>query len=156
MKTLVAAALLLALAAPADAETCTGRVRIDVVTDNDGLNRKGDRVFNVGGCAFVSSALEKKVLRICPLGSWCRVVGPTAGDTDFESLDSVIKINPYQEGVRDYRKGLCYRARPYPDNSPEQQLWKRGYDGEALRRDARYRHRRYVEWPPDCHAKYEE
>jgi hypothetical protein len=93
VKTLIAASLLLvALAAPAHAETCTGRVKIDVVTDNDGLNRKGDRVFNVGGCAFVSSALEKKVLHICPMGSWCRVVGPIAGDTDIESVDSVTRV----------------------------------------------------------------
>src|SRR4029077_20336104 len=127
MKTLMAAALLLALASPAYAETCTGRVTIDVVTDNDGLNRKGDRVFNVGGCAFVSPALHKQVLHICPMGSWCRVVGPTAGDDAIESIDSVIRIDPYREGRRDYRENQCFRARPYAYDSPEQQLWIRGY-----------------------------
>jgi hypothetical protein len=95
VKTLIIISLMLtalAAPAPAPAETCIGRVKIDVTTDNDGLNRKGDRVFNVGGCAFVSSALEKKVLHICPMGSWCRVVGPIAGDTDIESIDSVTRV----------------------------------------------------------------
>ena len=32
----------------------------------------------------------------------------------------------YLKGVRDYREGLCYRARPYSDNSPEGKLWERG------------------------------
>jgi hypothetical protein len=34
---------------------------------------------------------------------------------------------PYQEGLRDYREGLCFRARPYVDYSPEQDLWIKGY-----------------------------
>jgi hypothetical protein len=33
----------------------------------------------------------------------------------------------YQEGMRDYREGQCYRARPYADHSPEQELWIKGY-----------------------------
>jgi hypothetical protein len=131
VKTLIAACLLLALTSFSHAETCIGRIKIDVTTNNDGLNRKGDRVFNVGGCALVSSALEKKVLHICPMGSWCRVVGSTAGDADIESIDSVTRIDPYQQGIRDWRGGQCFRARPYLDNSPEQAAWIRGYHAGA-------------------------
>jgi len=31
------------------------------------------------------------------------------------------------EGMRDYRAGQCFRARPYSDDSWEGKLWKRGY-----------------------------
>jgi hypothetical protein len=39
-------------------------------------------------------------------------------------------ITPYQEGVRDYYNGLCYRARPYdeidmPDKAAQ---WVKGFD----------------------------
>ena len=46
---------------------------------------------------------------------------------------------PYQEGVRDYHEGLCYRARPYP-NGPENNLWGRGYE------DARTKDRNKHDW----------
>lgn len=94
MKTLILVALLLAAhaaPAPAEIQTCTGRVQIDVVTDNDGLNRKGDRVFSVGGCAFTSSVLEKQVLRTCPLGSRCRVEGTLGGDDAIETINSITR-----------------------------------------------------------------
>jgi len=95
MKTLILVALLLAAhaaPAPAEIQTCTGRVQIDVVTDNDGLNRKGDRVFSVGGCAFTSSVLEKQVLRTCPLGSRCRVEGTPGSDDAIETIKSVTRV----------------------------------------------------------------
>ena len=34
---------------------------------------------------------------------------------------------PYQEGMRDYRAGQCFRARPYIDDSQEEKLWIKGY-----------------------------
>ena len=37
---------------------------------------------------------------------------------------------PYQEGVRDYRRGQCYRARPYIDDSQKEKLWIRGYEAQ--------------------------
>lgn len=48
---------------------------------------------------------------------------------DTHGCDATAK--PYQEGMRDYREGLCFRARPYIDHSPEQKLWERGYDAGA-------------------------
>jgi hypothetical protein len=37
----------------------------------------------------------------------------------------------YQEGMRHYREGLCYRARPYIEgdgsNSPAAWIWEKGY-----------------------------
>jgi hypothetical protein len=130
MKTLIAVALLLALSSSAHAATCTGRVEIDVA-DGEGLGIKGDKVLSVGACDFGNPVLEKRVLRTCPLGSWCRIEGSYSGDADIETVDSVARIYPYQQGLRDYREGLCYRARPYADRSPEQKLWERGYDAGA-------------------------
>jgi hypothetical protein len=43
--------------------------------------------------------------------------------------------DPYKEGVSDYYSGLCYRARPYLDGSPDKAaLWERGFR-HAQRRD---------------------
>jgi hypothetical protein len=92
MKTLIAASLLLALIVPAHAETCTGRVQIDVVTDNDGLHIKGERVFNVGKCEFGDPALQKRVLHTCPIGSQCRIEGSYSGDADIETITSVTRV----------------------------------------------------------------
>ena len=79
MKTLIAAALLLALASPAYAvtETCIGRVT---------------RAVTVDGCVLEDPALRKRVLRICPIGSRCRIVGSYGGDAVIESIDSVIRL----------------------------------------------------------------
>jgi hypothetical protein len=42
---------------------------------------------------------------------------------------------PYKEGTRDYYSGLCYRARPYLDSSPEKAArWESGFR-DAQRRD---------------------
>ena len=49
----------------------------------------------------------------------------------------------YQEGMRDYRAGQCYRARPYTEsdgsNSPATWIWEKGYyaqqDKEHNKRD---------------------
>jgi hypothetical protein len=49
----------------------------------------------------------------------------------------------YQEGMRDYRAGRCYRARPYTEsdgrNSPATWIWEKGYyaqqDKERNKRD---------------------
>ena len=99
MKSLITAALLLALAFPAFAENrvCTGRVHVDVVTDNGGLLAKGDKVIGVGNCTI----LDERVLRTCPKGSFCRVEGTPGAD---EALDvvSVKKVRPYQETADDF------------------------------------------------------
>lgn len=133
MKTLIAASFLLALAIPAhadDAMTCIGRVKIDIASD-DGLYAKGDKLFTVGGCVVaVPSALEKRILRICPMGSNCRLVGSSEGDGEMHAVDSIMQVqhtSEYQQGVRDYRKGQCFRARPYADNTEEGKLWIKGY-----------------------------
>ena len=123
MKILVAAALLLALSSSAHAETCTGRVTIHVVTDNGGLNPKGTKELSVGDC---HTEQNERVLRTCPKGSFCRVEGTRGGDEALE-ITSVTRVDPYKEGMRDYREGLCFRARPYIDHGPEQDLWIKGY-----------------------------
>lgn len=92
MKTLIAAAMLLALAIPAHAETCTGPVRLDVVTVSEGLHLKGDKVFSVGGCGFEQPALQKRILRSCPIGSNCRVEGSSPGDGEIATIDSVTRM----------------------------------------------------------------
>jgi hypothetical protein len=38
-----------------------------------------------------------------------------------------------RQGMRDYREGRCYWARPYSDGSPEQALWRRGYFAQQRR-----------------------
>ena len=132
---LLAAALLLALASLAladDPETCVGRVKIHVETVGDGLYPKGDRLFVVGNC--VVTAPREQVLRTCPMGSWCRIAGTSEGDGEVNRIDSVMlasATSEYQEGLRDWRRGQCYQARPYIDHGPEQQLWERGYDAGA-------------------------
>jgi hypothetical protein len=40
---------------------------------------------------------------------------------------------PYEEGIRDYYKGLCYRARPYILDDKKNALWERGYRRAAQR-----------------------
>jgi hypothetical protein len=36
-------------------------------------------------------------------------------------------LTPYQEGVRDWRNGTCYRARPYsPGPADKAAQWERG------------------------------
>ena len=124
MKILVAAALLLAFAVPAHAATCIGRVKIDVATVSEGLRIKGDRIVYVDDCTFVN---PDAILRKCPAGSHCRVEGGDEEDGAIEKVISVTRIDPYKEGVRDYREGLCFRARPYIDHGPEQELWIKGY-----------------------------
>ncbi len=136
---LLATALLLALTSPASAETvtCTGRVKIDAIKVSEGLYEKGEKIFSVGNCVFEGSARQKQVLRTCPMGSRCRVEGTEGGDATIETIISVTKIDPYREGVRDYREGLCYRARPYLDGSPEQKQWERGYKAHPTRKQTK-------------------
>jgi hypothetical protein len=43
---------------------------------------------------------------------------------------SAAAITPYQEGMRDYRAGQCFRARPYIDDSPKEKLWIKGYEAQ--------------------------
>jgi hypothetical protein len=145
MKFLIIAATLLALTIPAHAgntQTCTGRVKIEIA-DGGGLNPKGTKELSVGDCYIEQS---ERVLRNCPKGSFCRV----EGTSDGEALDliSVTRVHPYQEGVRDYRDGLCYRARPYLDDSEMAKLWERGYQAHQTARQGR-RIDAY------CHPKYE-
>jgi len=93
MKTLLVVSLLLALAAPAHAVTCTGHVKIDVA-DGQGLGIKGDKVLGVGACDFgdpALSVLAKRVLRTCPLGSHCRIEGTISGDAEIETITGVIR-----------------------------------------------------------------
>jgi hypothetical protein len=54
-------------------------------------------------------------------------------------------ITPYQEGVRDYYSGLCYRARPYGEEEPSNKAtqWAKGFDF-AKKRD----HNRVDRAPP--------
>lgn len=129
MKSLIAASLLLALIVPAHAETrtCTGPVKIDVETSDQGLYPKGYKQFSVGGCVFEDPKLQKQILRTCPLSSRCRVEGAYAGDDAIETVTGVTRIDPYRQGMRDYRESLCFRARPYLDNSPAEMLWILGY-----------------------------
>jgi hypothetical protein len=143
VKILVATALLLALASPGHAETCTGRVKIITETVGDGLYPKGDKIFYVGDCVFGDPA---PVLRKCPVGSRCLVEGDHGPDGITENVTIVIRLpaTPYKEGMRDYREGLCYRARPYVDHSPEQKLWERGYEA------ARVKDRNKRDWT-HCH-----
>jgi hypothetical protein len=75
VKTLIAAALLLALATPAHAETCTGRVKIDPMMNE----LAGGKIVYVGGCMFLPP-LQKRILRSCPAGSYCRVKGVSYGE----------------------------------------------------------------------------
>ena len=153
MKTLIAATLLLALTLPAhadDAMTCIGRVKIDVVTSDEGLYAKGDKLLTVGGCVVaVPLAPTKQILRICPMGSDCRIVGSSEGDGELHAVDSIMPVrrtSEYQEGVRHYREGLCFRARPYIDG-PEEKLWERGYDAYQTKKQTRRNDKH-------CHPKY--
>jgi hypothetical protein len=123
--------MLAALASPVYAETCIGRVKIGPVETNEELFPKGSRAFNVGKCSFEDPVLQKKVLHMCRRGSWCRVVGPNPGNDVIDSIDSVISIDPYQQGKRDWRAGQCFRARPYGFDTPEQEAWIRGYHAGA-------------------------
>jgi hypothetical protein len=131
VKTLIAAGLLLALIVPAAAETCTGRVKIDAMKNE----LAGGRIAYVGECMFLPE-IQKRVLRSCPAGSYCRVEGVSYGEGEvgpeinaFTSVKQV--LSPYQEGVRDWREGQCFRARPYLDNSLVQEAWIRGYHAGA-------------------------
>jgi hypothetical protein len=128
MKTLIAASLLLALTASAHAETCTGRVKVDAVANE----LAGGKIAYVGECMFLPPVLPKRILRSCPAGSYCRVEGVSYGEgevgPEINAVSSVTQVlTPYREGMRDYREGQCFRARPYADDSPEQKLWKLGY-----------------------------
>lgn len=128
MKTLIAAALLLALISPASAETCTGRVERDAAVNE----LTGDKILYVGGCMILPPALKKRILRSCPVGSYCRLEGLSYAEgevgPEINGIGSVTPaLSPYQEGIRHWREGLCLRARPYPDNSPEQERWRLGY-----------------------------
>jgi len=136
MKTLIAAGLLLALTSVSHAETCTGPVSISVET-GEGLFPKGAKVFGVGGCSFGQSAQQKRVLRTCPMGSHCRVEGKFSGDAEFEAITSVTRVQPYQEGIRDYRAGQCFRARPYSDASWEGKLWLRGWNAHQTKKQGK-------------------
>ena len=91
VKTLIAAVMLLASTSFSHAETCTGRVRIDVETVGDGLYLKGDKVLSVGDCVFEQH--EKRVLRTCPLGSRCRVEGHPGGDSTIKTIISVTRVD---------------------------------------------------------------
>lgn len=137
MKSLIAASVLLAFASPAFAENtiCTGRVRVDVVTDNDGLLAKGDKMIHVGDCGVI---LDDRMLRTCPKGSFCRVEGTYGGADESFDVVSVKRVWPYREGVRDYREGLCFRARPYIDGSEIQKLWIKGYEAHPTRKQTRH------------------
>ena len=94
MKSLIAAALLLALAIPAHAETCTGRVKIDAVANE----LAGGRIAYVGECMFLPPMLPKRILRSCPKGSYCRVEGVSYSEgevgPEINAFTSVKRVQP--------------------------------------------------------------
>jgi hypothetical protein len=154
MKILLTATTLLALTSFSHAETCTGPVKIDVVTSDQELYPKGYKLFSVGECVFEDPKLQKQILRTCPIGSRCRVEGAYAGDAAIETITSVTRIDPYRQGMRDYREGLCFRARPYYEQEADQALWITGYHDEEKRIAKKYRHHRYVDGMRGCPGKY--
>ena len=93
MKSLIAAALLLAFTIPAHAETdtriCTGRVEVEVVTSDGGLLAKGDKMIRVGDCGVI---LDDRMLRTCPKGSFCRVEGTYGGADESFDVISVKRV----------------------------------------------------------------
>ena len=140
MKPVLLAALLLAFTSPAladDPETCVGRVKIDAVENE----LAGGKIMYVGECMFLPPMLPKRILRSCPAGSYCRIEGVSYGEgevaPEINTFTSATRIDPYREGVRDYRAGLCYRARPYRDGSPEQKQWERGYNAHPTRKQTK-------------------
>ena len=95
MKSLMAAALLLALASPALAfpappETCTGRVEVDAFVNE----LAGGRIAYVGDCMFLPP-LPKRILRSCPKGSYCRVEGVTYNEGEVAP-----EINAFTSAIR--------------------------------------------------------
>ena len=46
-------------------------------------------------------------------------------------------LEAYKEGMRDYRAGQCFRARPYSDNTPEGKFWIRGYHARQTKKISR-------------------
>src|SRR4029077_6816350 len=96
MKSLIAAALLLALASPAYAETCTGRVKIDAVVNE----LAGGKIAYIGDCMFLPP-LPKRILRSCPKGSYCRVEGVTYTEgevgPEIDTFTSVTRVPPEGE-----------------------------------------------------------
>jgi hypothetical protein len=91
VKTLIAVSLLLALAAPTRAETCTGRVKIDAVANE----LAGGRIAYVGECMFLPPGLPKRILRSCPVGSYCRVEGVTYSEGEIAP-----EINAFTSATR--------------------------------------------------------
>jgi hypothetical protein len=37
-------------------------------------------------------------------------------------------VDPYKEGIRDYRRGLCFHSRPDMVSPSDEALWIRGYE----------------------------
>jgi hypothetical protein len=113
MKALVTAALLLALASPAfaadDSSLWDCPHGVSVLRSEDGT-------------FSANPPTRKKITQVADFKA------PSPGDyvVQLDGKDCKYRT-PYQRGVRDYREGLCYRARPYTDHGPEQKLWERGY-----------------------------
>jgi len=101
MKTLIAASLLLALIIPAHAANAKPRDFSDI--------RRWE-----------------KLNETCTNDVWDDDETTAGGKICAAAWALEKKLTPYQEGMRDYRKGLCYRARPYPKGA-ENDLWERGY-----------------------------
>jgi hypothetical protein len=102
MKSLIAAALLLAFISPTHAtedpggprprpEACTGRVKVDAFVNE----LAGGRIAYIGDCMFLPP-LPKRILRSCPKGSYCRVEGVsyTEGEVgpEIDTFTSVTRV----------------------------------------------------------------
>jgi len=94
VKTLILISLMLtALAVPARAETCTGRVKVDAFVNE----LAGGRIAYVGECMFLPP-LPKRILRSCPKGSYCRVEGVTYSEGEVgPEIDTFTSITRESE-----------------------------------------------------------
>lgn len=53
---------------------------------------------------------------------------------DHGDEDACNVLKAYKEGIRDYRAGQCFRARPYSDNLPEGKFWIEGYNAQQKKK----------------------
>lgn len=161
MKTLIAASLLLALIVPAHASKFRESDRKNLplmdklgdaasfcLRDNYDDERHGKvceemqrliaKLYRRGYCYIAYGAVGRPGKRyVVPSrtedGKDYLAVRRHCYTIDFPEPEPVMKHfkTPYQQGMRDWREGLCFRARPYLDNSLEQERWRLGYHAGA-------------------------